>query len=153
MSSVERTLGGRIWEPGSGIHSPPHCDLPQSCDPLSVKGRCVCVCVHAQLRLSLCNLRNCSLPGSSVHGISQARIPEWVAISFFRRSSDPKIKPMSPALQADLLPMNQGRQKCGYFLIILSIGYSFYYIIIIILIIHFIAWIFFSFFFFLSSIF
>ena len=45
MSSVERTLGGWIWEPGSGIHSPPHCDLPQGCDPLPVKGRCLCVCV------------------------------------------------------------------------------------------------------------
>ena len=97
-----------------------------------------------------CGPTDCSPPHFSVHGISQARIPEWVAISFFRRSSDPKIKPMSPALQADLLPMNQGRQKCGYFLIILSIGYSFYYIIIIILIIHFIAWIFFSFFFYLQ---
>ena len=30
---------------------------------------------------------DCSLPGSSVHGISQARIPEWVATSFFRESS------------------------------------------------------------------
>ena len=29
----------------------------------------------------------CSLPGSTIHGISQARILEWVAISFFRESS------------------------------------------------------------------
>ena len=33
---------------------------------------------------------NCSLPGSSDHGISQARILEWVAISFSRWSSPPK---------------------------------------------------------------
>ena len=33
---------------------------------------------------------NCSLPGSSVHGISQARILEWVAISFSRGSSLPR---------------------------------------------------------------
>ena len=32
----------------------------------------------------------CSLPGSSVHGISQARILEWVAISFSRGSSQPR---------------------------------------------------------------
>ena len=32
----------------------------------------------------------CSLPGSSVHGISQARILEWVAISFSRESSQPR---------------------------------------------------------------
>ena len=31
----------------------------------------------------------CSLPASSIHGISQARILEWVAISFSRRSSQP----------------------------------------------------------------
>ena len=33
---------------------------------------------------------DCSLPGSSVHGIFQARILEWVAISFSRRSSRPR---------------------------------------------------------------
>ena len=33
---------------------------------------------------------DCSLPGSSVHGILQARIPEWVAIPFSRGSSWPK---------------------------------------------------------------
>ena len=35
----------------------------------------------------LCNPMDCSLPGSSVHGILQARILEWVAISFSRGSS------------------------------------------------------------------
>ena len=40
---------------------------------------------------------NCSLPGSSVHGILQARILEWVAISSSRGSSDPGIEPGSPA--------------------------------------------------------
>ena len=38
---------------------------------------------------------NCSPPSSSVHGISQARILEWVAISFSRGLLDPGIKPMS----------------------------------------------------------
>ena len=33
-------------------------------------------------RVRLCNPMDCSLPGSSVHGILQARILEWVAISF-----------------------------------------------------------------------
>ena len=32
--------------------------------------------------LTLCNPMNCSLPGSSLHGIFQARVLEWVAISF-----------------------------------------------------------------------
>ena len=33
---------------------------------------------------TLCNPMDCSLPGSSVHGIFQARVLAWVAISFFR---------------------------------------------------------------------
>ena len=41
----------------------------------------------AQLYLTLCNPMDCSLPGSSVHGIFQARILECVAISFSRRFS------------------------------------------------------------------
>ena len=42
-----------------------------------------------------------SLPGSSVHEISQARILEWVAIPFYGDLSDPGIEPGSPAWQAD----------------------------------------------------
>ena len=38
---------------------------------------------------TLCNPVDCSLPGSSVHGILQARILEWVAVSFSRGSSPP----------------------------------------------------------------
>ena len=38
-------------------------------------------------RVQLCDLMDCSLPGSSVPGISQARILEWVAISYSRGSS------------------------------------------------------------------
>ena len=39
---------------------------------------------------TLCNPMDCSLAGSSIHGIFQARILEWVAISFSRRSSWPR---------------------------------------------------------------
>ena len=39
---------------------------------------------------TLCNLMDCSPPGFSVHGIFQARILEWVAISFSRASSRPR---------------------------------------------------------------
>ena len=45
-----------------------------------------------------------SLPASSVCGILQARILEWVAIPFSRGFPDPGIKPRSPSLQADSLP-------------------------------------------------
>ena len=40
--------------------------------------------------LTLCNPMPCSPPGSSVHGLFQARVLEWVAISFSRGSSQPK---------------------------------------------------------------
>ena len=41
----------------------------------------------AQLCLTLRDPMDCSLSGSSVHGISQARVLEWIAISFSRGSS------------------------------------------------------------------
>ena len=40
--------------------------------------------------LTLCDGTDCSLPGSSVHGILQVRILEWVAMSSFRGSSQPR---------------------------------------------------------------
>ena len=48
------------------------------------------VCLVTQSCLTLCKPMNCSLPGSSVHGIFQARILEWVAIYFSRGSSQPR---------------------------------------------------------------
>ena len=50
---------------------------------------CVCVCVRVsvQLPLMLYDPMDCSQPGSSVYGIFQARILEWVAISYSRGSS------------------------------------------------------------------
>ena len=47
------------------------------------------MCLVAQSCQSLCDPRDCSPLGSSVHGILQARILEWVAILFSRRSSQP----------------------------------------------------------------
>ena len=39
---------------------------------------------------NLCDSMDCSLPGPSVHGILQARILQWVTISFSRGSSQPR---------------------------------------------------------------
>ena len=47
---------------------------------------------------------NESPPGSSVHGILQARILEWVAALFSRRSSQRRDRTQCPALQVDSLP-------------------------------------------------
>ena len=43
-----------------------------------------------QLCLTFCDPKDYNLPGSSVHGILQARILEWVAITFSRGSSQPR---------------------------------------------------------------
>ena len=71
---------------------------------LSPSSVCVCVCVCACMRLvaqsclTLCNLWTvCNSPGSSVHGILQARILEWVAM---------------PASRGSFWPRNQTHVSC-----------------------------------------
>ena len=58
----------------------------------------------AQSCPTLCGPMDCSPPGSSVHGILQARILEWVAIPFPGDIPNPGMEPGSPALQVDSLP-------------------------------------------------
>ena len=48
---------------------------------------CYYCCLLTQLCLTVCNSMDCSPPGSSVHGILQAKILKWVAISFSKGSS------------------------------------------------------------------
>ena len=48
---------------------------------------------HSQQWMNLCNPMDCSPSGSSVHGIFQARILDWVAISYSRWSSNPGMAP------------------------------------------------------------
>ena len=50
----------------------------------------VCCCCLAVKSCLFCDPLDCSPPGFSVHGISQARTVEWAAISFFRGSSQPR---------------------------------------------------------------
>ena len=57
-----------------------------------------------QLCPSLCDHMDYRPPGSSVHGILQARILEWVATPSSRDLPNPGIKPRSPTLQVDSLP-------------------------------------------------
>ena len=71
MLKVGEGGGVRNWESGIYIYTPKWSEVTQSCP-------------------TLCDPMNCSPPGSSVHGIFQARILEWVAISFFRGSSQPR---------------------------------------------------------------
>ena len=70
-----------------------------------------------QSGLTLCDPMDCSPPGSSVHGILQARILEWVAIPFSRRSSHPGIKPeslKSPALAGRFFT-TMATWECSYY--------------------------------------
>ena len=62
--------------------------LPGCCAP-SLTGVCGC-CVVAQLGPALCDRMDCSLSDSSVHGLSQARILQWVAVPSSRGSSRPR---------------------------------------------------------------
>ena len=69
---------------------------------------CVCVCVHDESCLTLGDPMDCNLPGSSVHGILQARTLEWVAMPFSRISPNPGIKLTSlasPELAGRFLPL------------------------------------------------
>ena len=49
---------------------------------------------------TLCNPMDCSLTGYTVHGIFQAKIMEWVSISYSRDLPDPEVGPMSLASPA-----------------------------------------------------
>ena len=76
---------------GSGIinKSPPNCNLMS----YPWAGRTTWVLCCAKLLQScpaLCDPMDCSLPGSSVHGVLQARILEWVAMPSSRGSSRPR---------------------------------------------------------------
>ena len=58
--------------------------------PLKPSSQVPAGCLVAQLCPTLCDPMECSPPGSSIHGIFQARILEWVVISFSRGSSQPR---------------------------------------------------------------
>ena len=61
---------------------------------------CAVLCLVAKLCPTLCSPRDCSPPDTSVHGIFQARILEWVAILYSGGLPDPGISPMSLASPA-----------------------------------------------------
>ena len=91
---------------------------------LSTKKKKKCLIAHTWCILScvltLCSPRDCSPPGSSVHGILQARILEWVAITSSRGSSQPgdwtHVFCASLTFQIDSLPLSHhlGSPDCMY---------------------------------------
>ena len=93
-----RTCPQSSCQPGS---LPPLC-LPSL--PPTAHSAYVVVVLVTQLCPTLCDPMDCSLPGSSVHGILQARILEWVAIPSPGDLPNPEAKLESPVLEADSLP-------------------------------------------------
>ena len=83
----------------------------------------------AQLCLTLCTPLDCSPPGSSVHGILQARILEWVAFPSPADLPHPEIKPRSPAHCRQILYClsHEGSPVCVCMYIYISI-YIYIYI-------------------------
>ena len=65
---------------------------------------------HVQL---FCDLMNCSLSGSSVHGISQARMMEWLPFSSPEYLPDPKVKPAFSVLAGRLFTTELPRKTKG----------------------------------------
>ena len=61
--------------------------------------------------VALCDPMDCGLPGSSVHGIFQARVLEWVPSP--GKSSQPRDQTQSPTLQADALPSEPPGKRQG----------------------------------------
>ena len=85
--------------------------VPRSIPHLSVQRpllNCFCCCLVAQLYLTLCDTVDCSPPGSSGQRISQARILDWVAISFSRGTCQPRDRTYVSCTdrQADSLLLN-----------------------------------------------
>ena len=69
-------------------------------------------CMHTHSCLTLCDPMDCSPPGTSIHGISQAKILEWVAISSSKRKECRKVKIQ---IERERLRMKEGSKE-GLFL-------------------------------------
>ena len=84
------------------------------------KPRYACV-LDALLCLTFCHLTDCSLPGSSVHGILQARILEWVAISSSKGSSWPRNRALDSCVPCICrqVPYQLSYQGSPFYLLIL----------------------------------
>ena len=74
--------------------------------PVSLLLLCTRYCLVAKSCSTLCDTMDCSLTGSSVHGIFQARILERVAIAFSGDLTNTGIDSASLALEADSLPLS-----------------------------------------------
>ena len=84
-----------------------------------ISSRLLFMCMRAPSHQScptLCDPLHCSPPGSSVHGIFQARIMEWVAVSFSRGSSQPRDRSHVPCIAGRFFaePPGKPNSSCIY---------------------------------------
>ena len=97
--------GRRSLEKGMATHSSTLAwRIPWTEDPGGLQP--MCACKHAQSCQTLCHPMDYSLPGTSVQGILQARVPEWIAMPSSQGSSWPRDRTGSPELQLDSLPLS-----------------------------------------------
>ena len=90
-SSVTERAGHQMWGKQGKVLTPPHQKKKKKEENAPERNYSgLSESVVAQSCLTLCNPMDCSLPGSSTHGIFQARILEWVANSFSRGTSQPR---------------------------------------------------------------
>ena len=76
----------RHYDPKENVCVPGLHHLQSDLRDWALEGKCEVKVLVTQSCLTLCDPMDCSLPGSSVHGILQARILEWVASPFSRAS-------------------------------------------------------------------
>ena len=83
-------------------------------------GNCFTSCLSSLFKQTLVKRQSLSrarlfvTPWTRVHGILQARVLEWVAFPFSRGLPNPGIKPRSPALQEDSLPVEPPIKPCAH---------------------------------------
>ena len=101
---AKRNHNARItsWSQATRVYPTPSGLLPEKKEKkfILLNLFVIAACVYAQSCPNLCNPMDCSPPGSSIHGIYQASILEWVAICSSQGSSQPGIEPMSLASPA-----------------------------------------------------
>ena len=97
---------------GRGMFVPTQCYCTQIGLPRFVTERVPHSLFIPQLCPTLCDLMDCSLLGSSVPEISQARILEWVAVSFSRRSSWPRDRTWVSCISRQILYHQATREVC-----------------------------------------
>ena len=85
---VGKILWRRKWQP-TLVLLPGKSHGQSSMVGYQLKSR-ICVCLVTSVGLTFCDPMDCSLTGSSLHGILQARILEWVAVPLSRGCSQPR---------------------------------------------------------------